>query len=166
MTSKNIHVFIWKDFKEWKPALESMFQDILTPELEAKAQKHRASVKNYYPLEAFEKLIKMPTDTMFTTKKIDEFRERYSHIRTYHACRPVDIKKYYEKGILTLSKEVQHDRFRSIFISVKFSELTEEMLQQCIQKAAPYSVGTDGELCLAIDDRHIIDMCDHYLIIW
>ena len=39
-----------------------------------------------------------------------------------------------------------------------------EMLQKSIKKAAPYSVGRDGELCLIIDDRVIIERDGHYLI--
>ena len=42
---ENSRIFIWKDFKEWKLALESMFKDILTPELKAKVKKNRAIVK-------------------------------------------------------------------------------------------------------------------------
>ena len=34
----------------------------------------------------------------------------------------------------------------------------------CIKGAAPYSVGNNGELCLAIDDRHLIERCGHYLV--
>ena len=34
VSSENNSVFIWKDFSEWKPALEGMFPNILTPEFE------------------------------------------------------------------------------------------------------------------------------------
>jgi hypothetical protein len=96
-------------------------------------------------------------------EKINEFRQLYSHIRAYHACRPDNISTYYEKGLLLRSKDAQIERFRSIFLSGKFPELTEEMLQQSIKELTPYS-DADGELCLAIDDRFIIEFCGLYLV--
>jgi hypothetical protein len=99
---------------------------------------------------------------MITTKKINEFRQRYSHIRFYHACRPTDVQSYYKKGVLPSIelKDVQVDRFRSIFLNGDFPELTEEMLQQSIEKVGP----KDKELSLDIDDRFSIQYCGHFLI--
>ncbi len=160
----NKRVFIWKDFREWKLALEGMFKDILTLGLKAKIKKNRAIVEYCDDPETFEKLAGQPIKTMITAKKINEFRQRYSHIRFYHACRPTaeDIQSYYEKGVLPSIelKDVQVDRFRSIFLNGDFPELTEEMLQQSIEKVGP----KDKELSLEMDDRFVIEYSGHYLI--
>lgn len=84
VSSENSHVFIWKDFKGWKPALEDMFKDILTPELEAKAKQNAANIEGY-GIEC-EELIGQLLEDIITMEKVNEFRQRYSHIRVYHGC--------------------------------------------------------------------------------
>ena len=155
-------IFIWKAFREWKSVLGDMYRDILTPELEAKVRQSATDIKYGDDTETFEKLSGHSIDSMITKEKIDEFRQRYSHIRAYHACRTSDVQSYYEKGILPsiALKDVQLARFREIFLNGDFPELTEEMLQQSIEKVGP----KDEDLCLVIDDRFIIEYCGHYLI--
>jgi len=164
VSSENSRVFMWKAFGEWKSSLKDMFGDILTPELEAKVKHNRAIVEYCDDPEAFEKLAGHSIDLMVTTEKINEFRQRYSHIRVYHGCRPIDVQSYYEKGLLLCDMNALVDRFREIFLSGDYPELTEEILQKSIKEAAPYSVGRDGESCLHIDDRFLVEYCGHYLI--
>ena len=162
-SSKNNHVFIWKDFSKWKSALEGMFKDILTPELEAKVKQEAESIKYWNAQTPCEKLIGQPMDSIVTDNKIDEFRQQYSHIRFYHACRTADVSSYYDKGILPSIelKDVLVNRFRELYLSGRFPELTEDMLQQSIKKV---SKGLERGLFLVIDDRQIIEDAGHYLI--
>ena len=164
MTSENKRIFIWKDFKEWKPVLEGMFKDILTPELKAKLKKNREIVEYCDDPEAFETLSSKSIGDMITTEQINRCWQRYSHIRVYHGCRPVDVHSYYYKGLLLRDKGALVERFRKIFLSGKFPELTEEMLQKSIKEAAPYSIGCDGESSLFLDDRLCVERDSHYLI--
>jgi len=152
---------VWKAFVEWKPALEAMFGDILTTEIEAKARQNATHIESGEM--GYRELLGQPTEPIITNNKIDEFRRRYSHMRAYHGCRSDDTSNYYKKGLLLRYKDTQIERFRSIFLSGDFPELTEKMLQQSIREAAPYS-DDDGELCLAIDDRFIVEHCGLYLI--
>ena len=161
VSSENSRIFMWKAFREWRSALEDMFGDILNAELETKVRQNAESIKYWDEQMTCEELIGQPMDSIVTDNKIDEFRQRYSHIRAYHACRTADVSGYYERGILPLCTEAQADRFRSIFPRDKFPELTEDMLQQSIKKI---SVGIDRELYLVIDDRQIIERAGHYLI--
>ena len=57
ISSKNNRVFIWKDFIEWKSALENMFPDILTPELEAKVKQNAESIEYWNAQMPCEELI-------------------------------------------------------------------------------------------------------------
>ena len=167
VSSKNNRVFIWKEFTEWKSALEGMFPDILTPELEDKARKNAALVKYYDDPEPFEELSGHSTDSLVSLMdwdKTNEFRRLYSHIRVFHACRPANVSSYYEKGILLLSIDEQIKRFRSIFLRGDYPELTEEILQQSIQKVASINVDPENEICLGLDDKLITEMAGHYLI--
>ena len=162
VSSKNNRIFIWKDFKEWKLALEDMFKDILTPELKVKIKKNAARIEYCDDRIECEELIGQSIEEMITMQKINELRQRYSHIRAYHACRTDDVSSYYEKGVLPsiAVKDFQVDRFREIFLSGDFPELTEEKLQQSIEEVDK----KDEDLCLIIDDRVIIECWGHYLI--
>jgi len=160
--SEKHRVFEWKAFTEWKPVLEGMFRDILTPDLKVKIKKNRYIVQYRDDPEAFETLASQSIKAMITMEKISEFRRRYSHIRVYHACRPEDVSIYYEKGILPSIKvkDVQVERFRGIFLNGKFPELTEEILQQSIK-----IIGSkEDELSLHIDDRFMLEHSTLYLI--
>ncbi len=162
VSSENSHIFKWKDFSEWKLALEGMFKDILTPELKDKLKKNRAIVEYCDHPGAFKKLSGQSIDSMITAEKINEFRQRYSHIRVYHGCRPVDVQSYYEKGLLLRDKDVQIDCFKKIFLRGKFPWLTEKMLQQSIERLVGYS--DDDESHLFLDDRLCIERDSRYLI--
>ncbi len=81
VSSKNNRIFIWKDFSEWKSALEGMFPDILTPELDAKVKQNAESINGWFGQIRCEELIGQPMDSIVTDNKIDEFRQQYSHIR-------------------------------------------------------------------------------------
>ncbi len=72
-TSENKHVFIWKDFREWKPVLEDMFKDILTPELKVKLKKNQEIVEYCDDPKAFETLSSQSIGDMITTEKINRF---------------------------------------------------------------------------------------------
>ena len=135
-----------------------MFKDILTPELEAKAKLNVANIDGYK--SDCEELIAQTLEDIITTEKINEFRRRYSHIRGYHACRPIDDQSYYQNGLKPLCKEEQTKHFRNIFLNGDFPEITEEMLQESIKKVKE----KDNDLCLVLDDRDIIEFSGHYLI--
>ncbi|MBN2591156.1 MAG: hypothetical protein JXA96_14915 [Sedimentisphaerales bacterium] len=159
--SKNI--FIWKNFTEWKPVLEKMFPDILTDEFIDKIKQNKNLIK-YHDDPIFDELANKEMDSIVTYKKIVEFRRHYSHIRMYHGCRPVDVQRYYREGIKPCEEmgNIQIDRFREIFLSDDFPELTEEMLQESIKiiNNPPPDTGVH----FIIDDNCMIERCGHYLI--
>lgn len=165
VSPKGNHVFIWKDFSEWKPALESMYLAILTPELEDKVRRRTPPVKYRNDSELFKELSSRELDEIVTSDKIDEFRGRYSHIQVFHGCRPrpSDIKSYYKRGLLPSRdcKRAQIQRFKQIFLtSSRFPELTEEMLQESIGETQT----PDEDLCLVIDSQNLVERDGQYLI--
>ena len=158
----NNRVFIWKDFNEWKPGLEAMFPGILTPELQAKVRQEATLVRHSDDAEPFEQLSGHSLDDIITTDKIDKFRRLYSHIRVFHACRTADIQSYRKEGVTLRCKDDQVKRFRDIFLSGSFPELSETMLQESIAKLE--GSDPDGILDLGLDDKWIIEITGHYLI--
>lgn len=155
-------LFVWKDFQKWKPALEGMFPDILTPELEAKVRHHTPPVKYRNDSELFELFSGRSPEEIVTADKISEFRGLYSHIRVFHGCRPVDIQSYHTRGVMLRRREEQVQRFREIFLSGRFPGLSETMLQQSIAKLK--GSDPDGTVDLGLDDEWIIDMSGQFLI--
>lgn len=157
----NRRVFVWKAFGEWNPVLEDMFKGILTEALRTKVRQHATGIERGEI--GYLELIGDPTSPVITIDKINELRQRYSHIRLYHGCRPEDISSYYDRGLCLREGDSQVERFRSIFLSGKYPELTEQTLQESISRLCPYP-GDDEELCLAIDDRWVLEHCGNFLI--
>lgn len=86
----------------------------------------------------------------------------YTHIRMYHACKPIDITSYYASGIKVLNLESLKKTAINYFISDKTSTLS----LKDIDEAFNY-VGSDlreGRIYLTLDKRDIIEKCGHYLI--
>lgn len=159
------HVFIWKDFQEWKPALEGMFPEILTPELEDKIRQEKPTVDDDEDSRPLEQRSGHSLDEIVIDDKVNDFRLLYSHVRFFHACRPVDVQTYREKGILLLKRGEQIERFKDIFLrSGRFPELTEGMLKQSIQAVDSLKKDAEAELCFVLDDRLTIEHCGTYLI--
>lgn len=86
----------------------------------------------------------------------------YTHIRMYHACKPININSYYESDIKVLNLESLKKTAINYFISDKPSTL----LLKDIDEAFDY-VGSDlrkGRVYSALDKRDLIEYCGHYLI--
>jgi hypothetical protein len=76
-------VLIWKDFKEWEPALEGMYADVLTAERQAKIRQSPRSVEDAEDHVGCQQLMGRSLDDIIASEKIDEFRRLYSHIRVF-----------------------------------------------------------------------------------
>lgn len=155
-------IFVWKKFGEWKPTLEGMFPDIMTPEFKDKVQQKAVDIENREYTEPFETLSGQSIESVITFEKTEKFRQIYPYVRLFHACRTKDIQSYKTKGILPsiAMKDFWIDQFRKIFLSGDYPELTEKMLQDSINKLSSAA----KDLCFVIDDRWIIENCGHYLI--
>ena len=163
VSPENNRIFIWKDFTEWKPVLEGMFSDILTTDFIDIIRQNESCIEGDDD-GSFEKLIKEEMSSIITLEKVSDFRNQYSHIRVYHGCRPVDVQSYYRDGIKPCEemREIQIDRFREIFLSGDYPELTEEMLQKSIEIADNHPHAPGVHLC--IDDNCMIEWYAQYLI--
>ncbi len=167
VSPKNNRIFIWKDFSEWKPDLEGMFPNLLTQKLKDKARQSTTDIKDDEDIDVLDILSDYSIESLvdlITTEKINEFRPLYSHIRVYHACRTTNVQSYKENGILFLSKKEQIERFRSIFLSGDYPELTEEMLKKSIHEIDSIYKEPENEIFLGLDDKWILDVTGHYLI--
>lgn len=87
--------------------------------------------------------------------------KEYSHIRAYHACKPIKAGDYFSKGILIAKHEELKGRAKQIFCSDGLLAVSESEVQNAAEKL---SLIDNKKLYLAIDDRFLLENCGHYLI--
>lgn len=82
----------------------------------------------------------------------------FSHVRLFHGCRPVDVRSYYDQGILRHGPAVL-DRARRF---LRGYAVPEGLIDAAIRDV---NFNTDeGRVFLAFDDEHLIKHAGHYLI--
>lgn len=155
-------VFIWKNFSDWSSKFKELSYGLLSEEFIAKIKPNAEKIYNddCGPLE---ELIMVDEDNIINYEKfIEGFKKSYTHILTYHACRPIDIKSYYINGLQKISFESLQNRFREIYLSKTFPEVSEtDIIDAILSLSESYS---RNELYVTLDDREFISYCGHYLI--
>ncbi len=92
---------------------------------------------------------------------IHRFYEHYSHIRLYHACRPIDVSSYYSGGICprpyqSLTDQLAHFLRESLQINVPQSAIDE-----VVEQIGSYH---EGKMFLALDKEFLLESAGHYAI--
>lgn len=87
--------------------------------------------------------------------------QEYSSFVAYHACRPLDVASYYRDGVGIASHSDLLQLALCIFADGTFSEISPEDVLAAAQDMPSTS---DARLYVALDDRHIINWCGHYLL--
>lgn len=155
-------IFVWKNFYDWKDSFKKLSFGLLSEDLISIIKSHAEEIytNDCGPLE---ELIMEDEDNITNYEKfIEGFKKYYTHVITFHACRPVNIKTYYRNGLQKISFESLQDIFREIYLSEKFPEVSERDIIECIQSVSQrYS---RNELYVTLDDREFISDSGHYLI--
>jgi hypothetical protein len=155
-------IFIWKNYGDWSDEFKKLSFGLLSEEFIAKIKPNAEEIYNddCGPLE---ELIMVDDDNIINYEKfIEGFKNSYTHILTFHASRPVDVKSYYMNGLQKISFESLQNRFREIYLNGTFPEISETDIVDAIQSLSEdYS---RNELYVTLDDREFISDCGHYLI--
>jgi hypothetical protein len=92
---------------------------------------------------------------------VDKFSKDYTHIKVYHACRPVDIKTYYNNGLLIANYNcLSSEQLPSIFKSLGI-QVPSEVLKREADKLGDLH---NSYAFVVLDDRFILEYAGHYLI--
>jgi hypothetical protein len=93
--------------------------------------------------------------------KNSTLKKEYTHIRGYHACRPIDFDSYYKNGLRILNLVDLKPIAVNIFCS-HFPDLTPKDITEGFE----YVNGEtrQGFLYFAIDKRELLTYSGHYLI--
>lgn len=83
---------------------------------------------------------------------------RFSHVRLFHGCRPVDVKVYYRDGLRRHGPAIL-DQARRIF---RAQGIPGPSIETAIADTALHI--DQGRVFLALDDRSLINHAGHYMI--
>lgn len=85
----------------------------------------------------------------------------YTHVRVYHACRPINIKKYMAEGIHGFSKEqvyqIVYDTFSKIGVN-------ENKILETFNKRWEESLHHYNKICVNISKKELLNESGHYLV--
>lgn len=149
-------VFMWSRFDNWSHRVVEWFEEVV-PE----ASRDAATQD---PMMYFD-LTKDPdanSQTDPTRRLSRKFKEAYSKIRLFHACRPGDIGSYIQKGLLPLSTIDADNGTRILFRSQKTPLVSERALSDAVAELSRENRG--GYLYLSLDDIGLVRDAGHYLI--
>lgn len=86
---------------------------------------------------------------------------QYTHIRAYHACRPLNIQDYLENGIQTINKE---QALREALIRIKSDYVDEEKIIEEFNEHWRDFDDIHKRVWLAINKEALLTVSGHYLI--
>ncbi len=155
-------IFVWEKYSEWSNDFKQLTFGLLSEDFIARIKQN---VEEIYTDDSgpLEELISDGEDNILNYEKfIEEFRKCYTHIMTYHACRPIDVMSYYKNGLQKIGFKSLQNRFREIYLNQTFPEISELDIEKAIESLSrDYS---KNELYVTLDDREFISYCGHYLI--
>ncbi|HEU4454371.1 MAG TPA: hypothetical protein VFR81_14985, partial [Longimicrobium sp.] len=120
-----MHILDWKDPKSWFPRAVSAMR--------AYRDQHQ--------------LTRLPRDEALECL-ISVIANEFTYVRVYHACRPVDVSSYYERGIIRHNDWLL-DRAREFFRS--FPEIPSDAVERAIVMTDLTS--DHGRVFVVLDDR-------------
>lgn len=155
-------IFNWKDYSDWEKEFGYFLRSIMPSDFSSKIKVFADDIYCDFA-GPFEELIHDEYDYGFFDDEFSNyFKGTYSHILTYHGCRPTNIQSYYQNGMLTLDKSKQNKYFSDIFLNDQFEEVTREDVEFAINEMKKED--RENQLFLGLDDRTLIETAGHYLI--
>lgn len=85
----------------------------------------------------------------------------YTHIRAYHACRPIDIESYLINGIKAINRELA---LEDALKRIKAAYITEDDVKKMFNKEWKNVDASDKKVWLAVNGEILITDSGHYLI--
>jgi len=156
------NIFDWKDYNSWNITFDIFVRELLPKNFDSLIHKNKEEIycDSAGDLEYY---VRDENDNYFFNSEFRTFiKSNYSHILTYHGCRPLNTESYYEKGLLKLNVSHQNDNFVNLFLNENFNEVLKEDIDYAINETNKER--RENQLFLGLDDRELIEMSGHYLI--
>jgi hypothetical protein len=91
----------------------------------------------------------------------DALVRRYSHLRCYHGCRPLDLNSYWRDGLRIAKTEELLSVARTRLTGPFCPEVSDIAFQCAVAKSKPY---TEGEINFAFCDKAMMNEFGHYAL--
>jgi hypothetical protein len=154
---------IWRASSDWKPTILDLLEEIFTPDVLSELKLNPPDYFDWSDREWLQTALKAvgsnTTPEIFDTV-VEEFISRYTHIRAFHACRPISVNTYYRNGLLPLNMEELRKLAESYFLSAESPPPHRHCLDRVMQELT--NEGRKGLLYLLLDDWQFI-RASHYL---
>ena len=134
-------IFNWKKYLIWGKKFSEFLNILLPSDILSQFKKNKEEI--YFDwVGSFELIIHDENDNCYFEKEFkDFFIKTFSHVLTYHGCRPVDTQSYYKDGLLVLDKTVQNTYFEKIFLNKKHKEVTQNDIMSVIDQMSTQKKG-------------------------
>jgi hypothetical protein len=101
-----------------------------------------------------------------TKKALINYIKLHDGFVVYHGCRPAAVDCYYNNGLRTSDLNHLNKIARSILRTEEFPEITDATFCAAVDSVMERSNAAmeNGQLHVALDDRHLLDFCGQYMI--
>ncbi|MFA6025548.1 MAG: hypothetical protein WC727_03840, partial [Ignavibacteriaceae bacterium] len=156
-------IFCWSNFDNWKTSFAEFIQIVFPDNIFSLIEKHKGSIEGIDWAGQLEEYVHDDNDNYYYDSEfLQYFKNTYSHLLTFHGCRPSDILSYYKYGLLVLDVELQNKYYEKMFLNKNFNKVTLDDFNFAISTLKKEK--RENELYLAIDDKELIEFAGHYLI--
>lgn len=145
------NIFSWKNREQCLSELLIYSSDILTDSL-------RERIQEAQPDGCWEDDMSWALVEDIDLMVAEQFRDYYSHVLAFHACRPVSLISYLKDGLKAHNLAVLEADFHSIF-----SDVSEEIRNRAIELNKNF-LNESGKLFFVGNDDELIWDSGHYLI--
>jgi hypothetical protein len=150
---------IWKKAQTWLPFVSKVLRPLLQRNAIKKIRAHDSS--DFYADDSeWLKLLGRPL-----TIRVDSAVRRLAtalalmRMRTYHGCRPKDVRTYFKNGLRIHSHNLLKAQIHELIAD---GALLERILTN--RQELFIDEQRDGKLYVVADDRHLIEFAGHYMI--
>jgi hypothetical protein len=97
----------------------------------------------------------------------EEFADRLENFNAevFHACRPLDVAEYLDAGVFTATWARREEQLCRLMRELEVKRLDQDRLLEAFHAEMSLPDIDIGALFLALDQRHLLEFCGHYLIL-
>jgi hypothetical protein len=161
--SQNDGILIWRDPADWNKAVHRLLSESIPKCIKLAIEKAPREYFYYDSKWQGERRIKFQTGEELPgiPELLIGFKETYPKVRMFHACRTNNIASYLEKGLRLHNSEEQLQRAKDIFISDRFPQLTEDLINRAANILDQQ--GRGNKVSFGLDDMNLITHDQNYI---
>lgn len=100
-------------------------------------------------------------DCLTDQELVIQFYNSYTHIRTYHSCRPIDIDAYFKNGITLGDYDNLLNKFTKDMRKYCNIQISDAHIESAKKEFGRFH---DRRIFVVLDDRQLLEWAGHYAI--